>query len=104
MVSGFDGRCLVPTVLLYCALTVTVRAQTSESHTADENQSWVTSSESQTNDVNSTRTITRHSQSGGRTLDDQSVLVRGPNGDFQPSQNIETETVQVDASTVRTTT
>jgi hypothetical protein len=100
----FFIRFLLRTIIVCFVIVATVWAQTSDSQSADSNKDWVTTSESQTTDANPTRTITRHSQSGGRTMDDQSVQVRGPNGDFQPYQDTEKETVQVDATTVRTTT
>ncbi len=50
------------------------------------------------------RTVESHSQNGNRTLDMQSVQHRGSNGHFETYQNVETETVQVDATTVRTIT
>src|SRR5208282_2004202 len=40
---------------------------------------------------------------GNRTLDKRSVEIRGTDGHFEPYQDIERETLTVDASTVRTT-
>jgi hypothetical protein len=54
--------------------------------------------------VNPTRTLKSHTQSGNRTVDNQSVQRRGDNGDFEPYQDVEKTTVQVNATTVRTTT
>jgi hypothetical protein len=54
--------------------------------------------------MNPTRTLQSHSVSGNRTVDNQSVLRRGANGDFEAYQDIEKTTVQVNATTVRTTT
>ena len=79
-------------------------AQTSGSQTGDTNKSWTATTEPQNDNVNPTRTIESHTQSGNRTLDNQSVQRRGSDGHFEPYQNIEKETVQVDAATVRTTT
>jgi hypothetical protein len=42
--------------------------------------------------------------SGNRTVDNQSIQRRGANGDFEAYQDIEKTTVQVNATTVRTTT
>lgn len=50
------------------------------------------------------RIIENHSQNGDRTLDKRSLEIRGTDGHFEPYQDIETETLAVDASTVRTTT
>ncbi len=79
-------------------------AQTSESQTSDANKSWTATTESQGDQTYPTRTIESHAQSGNRTLDKQSVQRRDSDGHFEPYQDIEKETVQVDATTVRTTT
>jgi len=79
-------------------------AQTSESQTGDANKSWTATTESQGDQTYPTRTIESHTQSGNRTLDKQSVQRRDSDGHFEPYQDIEKETVQVDATTVRTTT
>jgi len=44
-----------------------------------------------------------HSQNGTRTLDKRSVEIRRTDGHFEPYQEIEKETLAVDASTVRIT-
>jgi hypothetical protein len=79
-------------------------AQTSDSQTSDANKSWTNTTESQGDNVNPTRTTESHTQSGNRTVDNQSVQRRGADGNFEPYQDIEKETVQVNATTVRTTT
>jgi hypothetical protein len=78
-------------------------AQTSDSLTGDAAKSWTATTESQSDNANPTRTVESHTQSGNRTLDKQSVQRRGSDGHFEPYQDIEKETVQVDAATVRTT-
>jgi hypothetical protein len=89
---------------LYFFSNLAIWAQTSDSQTADANKSWSATTESQNDNVNPTRTIESHTQSGNRTLDKQTVQRRGFDGKFEPYQDIEKETVQVDATTVRTTT
>jgi hypothetical protein len=79
-------------------------AQTSDSNSGDTNKSWTTTTESQAEGVNPTRTTESHTQSGNRTVDRQSVERHGPDGHFEPFQDIETETVKVDAHTMRTVT
>jgi hypothetical protein len=79
-------------------------AQTSDSQTDGANTSWTASSESQSDNANPTRTIESHTQSGNRTLEKQLLQRRGSDGQFEPYQDIEKETLQVDAATVRTTT
>jgi hypothetical protein len=88
----------------YFGSTVALRAQTSDSQTGDANKSWTATTESQTDNVNPTRTLESHTRNGNRTLDKQSVERRGSDGHFEAYQDIEKETVQVDATTVRTTT
>jgi hypothetical protein len=88
----------------YFCSNLALWAQTSDSQTGDANKSWTATTESQSDNANPTRTIESHSQSGNRTLDKQSVQRRGSDGRFEPYQDIEKETVQVDATTVRTTT
>jgi hypothetical protein len=83
---------------------VALCAQRSASQTGDTNASWTVSTESQSDNVNPTRTLESHSQSGSRTLDKQSLQRRGSNGEFEFYQDVEKETVQVDVATVRTTT
>ncbi len=78
-------------------------AQTPDS-TGDANKSWTDTRESQGGDANPTRTVESHSQSGNRTQDNQSIQRRGLDGRFEPYQDTEKTTVQVDASTTRTTT
>ena len=87
----------------YFCFGLALWAQTSDSQT-DVNKSWTATTESQSDNVNPTRTTESHTQSGNRTVDKQSVQRRGSDGHFEPYQDIEKETVQVDATTVRTTT
>jgi hypothetical protein len=79
-------------------------AQTSDSQTDDADKSWTTTTESQSDNVNPTRTAESHTRIGNRTLDSQSIQRRGLDGHFEAFQDIEKETVKVDATTVRTTT
>jgi len=79
-------------------------AQTSDSQSDEANKSWTATSESRSSDTDPIRTIESHTQSGNRTLDKQSLQRRGADGHFEPYQDIEKETVQVDPSTVRTIT
>lgn len=90
------GVCLCSCLLL--------RAQTSGSQSDAADKSWTVTSESQSDNVNPTRTLQSHSQSGNRTVDNQSTQRRGPDGRFEPYQDIEKTTVQVNATTARTTT
>jgi hypothetical protein len=79
-------------------------AQTSDSPPGDAANSWMATTESHSGNLNPTRTIESHTQSGNRTRDKQSLQRRGSDGQFEPYQDIEKETVQLDATSVRTTT
>ena len=95
------SRLLLLAIVIFSSLALW--AQTSDSETGDANKSWTATTNSQS-DADSTRTTESHSQSGNRTVDAQSIQHRGPDGSFQPYQDVEKETVQVDATTVRTIT
>ena len=87
----------------YLCLSLGRLAQTPDSQAPDTNQSWTTTTESQRDDVNPTRSTESHTKNGNRTLDKQSLERRGLDGRFEPYQDIEKESVQVNASSVRTT-
>jgi len=70
----------------------------------DSDHSWTI-----TTDVNSTsltpaRIIERHNKDGNHTVDVRSLQIRQSDGHFEPYEDVEKETLQVDDSTVRTTT
>src|SRR6266576_135796 len=88
----------------YFCSSLALWAQTSDSPTGDATNSWTATTEPQSGDVNPTRTVESHTQSGNRTLDKQSLQRRGSDGQFEPYQDIEKETVQLDATSVRTIT
>jgi hypothetical protein len=88
----------------YSCCNAALWAQTSNSQTGDADKSWTATTESQSDSANPTRTTESHTQSGNHTLDTQSVQRRGADGHFEPYQDIEKETVKVDATTVRTIT
>jgi hypothetical protein len=89
---------------VYLCSDLALRAQTSNPQTGDENKSWTATTLSQDGSANPSRTIESHTQSGNRTLDKESIQHRGADGNFETYQDTEKETVQVDATTVRTTT
>jgi hypothetical protein len=92
------------TISAFLCFGLPLWAQTPDSQTADGNKSWTSTTESQSDNVNPTRTTESHSQSGNRTVDKQSVQRRGLDGSFEPYQDVEKESVQVNAGTVRTVT
>jgi hypothetical protein len=89
---------------IYLCSDLALWAQTSTSQTGDENKSWTATTESQDGNANPTRTMKSHTQSGNRTLDKESIERHGADGSFETYQDIEKETVQLNATTVRTTT
>lgn len=105
MVSGtYLRQFLSLAVTVFLCSAMTLWAQTSDSQSGDASKSYTVTSESQGGSVNPTRTLKSHTQSGNRTVDNQSLQRRGDNGNFEPYQDIEKTTVQVNATTVRTTT
>ena len=92
-----------------CCLCPSVFAQTSDSRTAEEpTKSWTATTDLKSDDLGPqripVRIIESHSQNGNRTMDKRSVEIRGTDGRFEPYQDIEKETLQVDSSTLRITT
>jgi hypothetical protein len=91
----------------YC-FCPSIFAQTSDSQTAQEpSKSWTTTTDLKSSDVTSqhipVRIIESHSEKGNGALDKRSVEIRQTDGHFEPYQDVEKETLTVDASTVRTT-
>src|ERR1700716_422452 len=87
---------------IYCCSSLALWAQTSS--TGDATNSWTATTDSGTATLNPTHIVETHTQSGNRTLENQSLERRRPDGHFEPYQEIEKETVQLDATSVRTTT
>jgi hypothetical protein len=99
--------CVLVVIGAYC-LCPSVFAQTSDSPTAEEpTKLWTATTDLKSDDLLPeripVRIIESHSQNGKRTLDKRSVEIRGTDEHFEPYQDIERETLTVDASTVRTT-
>lgn len=99
-------------VALGCVLVVigsscfcpSVFAQTSDSRTAEEpTKSWTATTDWKINDANPTRIVESHSQNDNRTLDKRSIQI-WVDGRFQSDEDIERETLQLNANTVKITT
>jgi hypothetical protein len=91
-----------------CCCALSLLAQTPDSTTTDQhNDSWTATTDLKSEDLLPTRIPVRiiesHSQQENRTVDKRSVEIRGTDGHFETYQDIEKETLTVDASTVRTT-
>jgi hypothetical protein len=100
--------CVLVVIGAYC-FCPSVFAQTSDSPTAEEpTKSWTATTDLKSDDSIPqripVRIIESHSQNGNRTLDKRSVEIRGTDGRVEPYQDIEKETLQVDATMVRATT
>ncbi|MGB9243243.1 MAG: hypothetical protein WCC03_07830 [Candidatus Acidiferrales bacterium] len=67
-----------------------------------KDESWTATSQTSIDNTNPLRTIESHSKSGDRSVDTQRVEVLGPDGRYQPSYAIETETIRVNATSTRT--
>jgi hypothetical protein len=96
------------TLVAYYCFGLRLFAQTSDSQSNDElpkewHSTTVAESDNLLPERIPVRIVESHSQSGDRTLDERSVEIRGTDGHFEPYQEIETETLSNDASTVRTT-
>jgi hypothetical protein len=102
--DGRWSRLWLPAIALYFVFSLPLLAQTSDTQSAGQDQSWTAVTELGSNNANPTRSTESHTQSGNRTLDTRSLQRRGSSGDFEPYQDIETETVKVNSSTVRTVT
>jgi hypothetical protein len=87
---------------LCCSGVRTLFAQSTDSQSTP--QSWSDTSTLHSDGANPTRITESHSQSGNRTVDNQSIQRLGADGNYEPYQDIEKETVKVDANTVRTLT
>src|ERR1700674_190511 len=98
------GQLMLLALGTYICSSLVLWAQTSDSSAGDTANSWAATTDSQSGNANPTRTIETHTQSGNRTLDNQSLQRRGSDGHFEPYQDVEKETVQLDATSVRTIT
>ncbi len=105
--SGFGGdasRFIILAISAFVCFSAAIWAQTPVSPPSDANQSWTVTRESHIENVLPTRTVESHVQDGNRSVDRQSVERLGSDGHFEPYQDTETESVQVNSTTVRTIT
>jgi len=93
----------IATVLALVLSSLTVAsAQTSDADNSNKEQPWTATSDSQDSSVGSrTRKTESHSQNGNRSVDKQSVEILR-SGRYEPYQDIEKESVQVNTTTSRT--
>jgi hypothetical protein len=86
-------------VILSFGLSVCAQAQDAQ---PNKDESWTATSQTSIDNTNPLRTIESHSKAGDRSVDSQKVEILGPDGSYQPSYAIETETIRVNATTTRT--
>jgi hypothetical protein len=107
VIATYTCSRLVFSSVLLCSIllcSTLLWAQAPGSPSEDVNTSSTDTIQPQYSNVNPTRTTESHTHSGNRTEDNRSVQRLGADGQFEPYQDIETTTVQVNATTVRTTT
>jgi hypothetical protein len=94
---------ILPVVLLIplCALAQTQSG--SDASSSETNQFWTAKTQQQLpSSINPTRTSETHTESGGRTVDSQSIERMGMYGRYEPYVDVQKETVKVDGTTTRT--
>jgi hypothetical protein len=87
-------------LILCVGSAVSVRAQDAQANKPDE--PWKATTQTSIDHANPSRTLESHSKSDNRSVDKQRVEVLGPDGRYQPYYDTETETIQVNATTIRT--
>jgi hypothetical protein len=99
----FATKLLIASIIsavLYLGLAAYAEAQ--EASQNSSGGSWTATTEGSTMNVTPWRTTQSHTKSGNRTLDKQLVEVLGPDGQFRPETETETETIRLDDTTTRT--
>src|SRR6266481_1085905 len=98
------SQSLFPAIAFCLTSSLALSTQTAGTQTPTQDQSWTATTDLNSSNANPTRTTESHAQSGNRTLETHSLQRRGSNGDYEPYQDIETETVKVNSTTTRTIT
>ncbi len=101
------GSFLMLALATICTSSASLAAQISDPQSRTELKQWHSTTDSKSNNLLPERVPVRiiesHSEDGDRTLDKRSVEIRGTDGHFEPYQDIESETLTVEPSTVKTT-
>jgi hypothetical protein len=99
------GYVLILAMGTFCCFGLSLSAQTSGSEEVPKQ--WQSTTDLKSDNLIPeripVRIIESHSQDGNRTLDKRSVEIRGTDGHFEPYQDIERESLRLDAATARTT-
>jgi hypothetical protein len=85
--------------ILCAAMGVSVLARNPQQSGTDE--SWTATTDTSLANGNPARTTESHTKSANRTVDKKKIEVLGINGHYEPFSESETETVQIDATTIR---
>ena len=103
-VGGDASRFIILAASVFVFFSAAIWAQTQVSPpSSDANQSSTVTRESHIEDVLPSRTVESHVRDGNRSVERQSVE-QFIDGHFEPYQDTETESVQVNSTTVRTIT
>jgi hypothetical protein len=102
-VGGDASRFIILAAGVLVCCSAAIWAQT-PAPPPDAKQSWTVTKESHAEDALPSRTVESHVRDGNRSVDKQSLERLGFDGHFEPYQDTETETVQVNSTTVRTIT
>lgn len=86
-------RCVIVVVGMVLALAGT-SISVGQSQPAKGDQSWTATSETSTANSNPSRTTESYTKSGNRTVDKKTTEVLGPDGEYQPYMETETETIE----------
>jgi len=89
-------------LLAVSASGAVAQSQSPDASTSETNRNWTSSTQQNAPGTNPTRTSETHKESSGRTVDTHSVERIGMYGRYEPYQDVERESVRVDATTVRT--
>jgi hypothetical protein len=91
-------------ILRLALLVAAVNAARAFAQDSTAPSKWTTTTQQQDpkGDWNPSRTRITHSEADGRSVDSKSIEVLGPDGQYVPYSDVETESVKVDSTTVRT--
>ncbi len=93
----------LPALILVISLILGTQIAVAQD-SSGSSSNWTSSSQqgSPTGALNPIRTSETHTQAKGKTVDTKSLETLGPNGQYVPYQQVERESVKVDATTLRT--
>ena len=101
------GNCVVPACIgsvkllaISACLCWMLWAQAPDPRNSDANQSWKTTHDARSA-TDSSHTVESHTKIGNRTIHKQTTEIRGTNGEVSGFREIETESVEVNPSTLR---